>query len=86
MTLRPSGTTLVWIKSSYSDSSNGHDCVEVAWQKSSYSDQGNGNECIEVATTPDTIRIRDSKNPHGPQLRVRPAAWADFLAYAADGR
>ncbi|MEV5480478.1 MULTISPECIES: DUF397 domain-containing protein [Streptomyces] len=83
MTLRPSGTTLVWRKSSYSGSDN-NDCVEVAWQKSSYSDQGNGNECIEVATTPDTIRIRDSMNPHGPQLRVQPAAWADFLAYAAD--
>ncbi|MFI1157344.1 DUF397 domain-containing protein [Streptomyces sioyaensis] len=67
MTLRPSGTTLVWIKSSYSD-------------------QGNGNECIEVATTPDTIRIRDSKNPHGPQLRVQPATWTAFLAYATAGR
>ncbi|MFD5735153.1 DUF397 domain-containing protein [Streptomyces sioyaensis] len=85
MTLRPSGTTLVWIKSSYSGSDN-NDCIEVAWQKSSYSDQGNGNECIEVATAPDTIRIRDSKNPHGPQLRVRPATWADFLTYATAGR
>ncbi|MFF7228889.1 DUF397 domain-containing protein [Streptomyces sioyaensis] len=83
MTLRPSGTTLRWIKSSYSGSDN-NDCVEVAWQKSSYSDQGNGNECIEVATTPDTIHIRDSKTPHGPQLRVHPTAWADFLTYATD--
>lgn len=67
MTLKPSGTTLMWIKSSYSD-------------------QGNGNECIEVAPAPDTIHIRDSKNLHGPQLRVRPTTWADFLAYATDGR
>ncbi|MGW7572906.1 DUF397 domain-containing protein [Streptomyces sp. NPDC054765] len=74
---------LEWTKSSYSDSSNGHDCVEVAWQKSSYSGDSNSNECLEVATTPDTIRIRDSKNPHGPQLHLRPAAWADFVAYAA---
>lgn len=67
MTLKPSGTTLMWIKSSYSG-------------------QSSGNECIEVATAPDTIRIRDSKNPHGPQLRVRPGTWADFLAYAAGDR
>ncbi|MEU7430777.1 DUF397 domain-containing protein [Streptomyces sioyaensis] len=67
MTLKPSGTTLMWIKSSYSG-------------------QSSGNECIEVATTPDTIRIRDSKNPHGPQLRVRPTTWAEFLAYATDAR
>ncbi|TXC97718.1 DUF397 domain-containing protein [Streptomyces sp. ISID311] len=85
MTLKPSGTTLVWIKSSYSGSNN-NDCIEVAWQKSSYSDSSNGHDCVEVAPTPDTIRIRDSKNPHGPQLRVRPTAWADFLAYATDAR
>ena len=48
--------------------------------------QSNGNDCIEVAPTPSTIHIRDSKNPHGPQLHLRPAAWADFVAYAAAGR
>ncbi|MFF3743543.1 DUF397 domain-containing protein [Streptomyces kronopolitis] len=56
---------------------------ELVWIKSSYSDSSNGHDCIEVATTPGTVRIRDSKNPHGPQLRVRPGTWADFLAYAA---
>ncbi|GGN39321.1 hypothetical protein GCM10012285_16240 [Streptomyces kronopolitis] len=66
MTLRPSGTTLTWFKSSYSGSDN--------------------NDCIEVATTPGTVRIRDSKDPRGPQLRVQPGTWADFLAYAADER
>ncbi|MGX1849157.1 DUF397 domain-containing protein [Streptomyces sp. NPDC055299] len=86
MMLRPSGTTLTWIKSSYSDSNERDDCIEVAWQKSSYSHQSDGNECIEVATAPDTIRIRDSKNPHGPQLRVQPGTWAHFLTYAAGDR
>ncbi|WP_327704006.1 DUF397 domain-containing protein [Streptomyces decoyicus] len=76
---------VAWQKSSYSGSDN-NDCVEVAWTKSSYSGQGNGNECIEVAPTPSTIHIRDSKNPGGPQLHLRPAAWADFVAYAAAGR
>ncbi|MEJ8649473.1 DUF397 domain-containing protein [Streptomyces sp. MS1.AVA.3] len=87
MTLRPSGgsgSALVWIKSSYSGSSN-NDCVEVAWVKSSYSGSDN-NDCVEVAPTPHTIHIRDSKNPGGPQLHLPPAAWADFVAYAAAGR
>lgn len=52
------------------------------WTKSSYS-SNDGPECVEVANTPDAIRIRDSKHPHGPQLAVNPAAWTDFLAYAS---
>ncbi|MEU8993420.1 DUF397 domain-containing protein [Streptomyces caniferus] len=67
MTLKPSAGT----------------CPELSWHKSSYSGQGNGNECVEVAPTPSVIHIRDSKNPHGPQLHLRPAAWSAFIAYAA---
>ncbi|MFJ9612543.1 DUF397 domain-containing protein [Streptomyces noursei] len=54
MSLKPSignSTELAWVKSSYSNSNEDHDCVEVAWTKSSYSGQGNGNECVEVAWT-----------------------------------
>jgi hypothetical protein len=40
-----------------------------AWRKSSYS-TGNGGACIEVADLPTTIAIRDSKDPHGPQLNI----------------
>lgn len=76
---------VAWQKSSYSGQGNGNECLEVGWEKSSYSDSSNGHDCIEVATTPDTIRIRDSKNPHGPQLRLRPSAWADFVAFAVEG-
>ncbi|SEE68573.1 protein of unknown function [Streptomyces sp. 2112.3] len=86
MPLKPSvgtGRELSWFKSSYSGDSNSNECLEVAWQKSSYSNSNERDDCIEVATTPDTIHIRDSKNPHGPQLHLRPAAWADFVAYAA---
>lgn len=43
---------LDWFKSSYSSSSDGNDCVEVAWFKSSYSDSSDINDCIEVANTP----------------------------------
>ncbi|WEB41398.1 DUF397 domain-containing protein [Streptomyces yunnanensis] len=85
MSLKPSvgnSTELAWVKSSYSDSNEDHDCVEVAWTKSTYSGQGNGNECVEVAATPATIHIRDSKDADGPHLHVPPASWADFVAFA----
>ncbi|MFE9406717.1 DUF397 domain-containing protein [Streptomyces sp. NPDC006530] len=56
--------------------------VERPWFKSSYS-SGAGGECVEIAAHPTTIRIRDSKNPQGPQLAVTPGAWATFTTYAA---
>lgn len=83
----PSG--LAWFKSSYSDTSNPSDCVEVAlnWFKSSYSDSSNPADCVEVANTPSTIHIRDTKySRHGdvsPQLAVNPGTWTEFLTYAA---
>ncbi|MER6843133.1 DUF397 domain-containing protein [Streptomyces platensis] len=86
MTLKPSAETdskLSWHKSSYSDNGNSNECVEVAWTKSSYSGDSDSNECLEVAACRDTIHIRDSKNPDGPQLHLQPAAWADFVTYAA---
>lgn len=39
---------------------------QLVWRKSSRS--GNGGECVELACTPDQRLVRDSKNPHGPQL------------------
>ncbi|MEU9118761.1 DUF397 domain-containing protein [Streptomyces sp. NPDC048506] len=59
--------------------------MTLTWIKSSYS-TADGPDCIEVAATPGTIHIRDSKHPHGPRLHVRPAAWADFVAYATTQR
>ena len=44
------------------------------WKKSPYSG-GNGN-CVEVSLRSDMIAIRDSKDPHGPQLYFSPATWA----------
>ncbi|WP_432011500.1 DUF397 domain-containing protein [Streptomyces cucumeris] len=46
MTLKPSGSALEWIKSSYS-TDDGPACVEVAWTKSSYS-TADGPACVEV--------------------------------------
>lgn len=50
---------------------------EFEYRKSSYSDQT--AECVEIATNiPATVAIRDSKNPAGPHLRIRPTAWITF--------
>jgi hypothetical protein len=50
---------------------------DLAWRKSSYSGSNGGN-CIEVAATPDTVALRDSKDPHGPVLVFGPRAWRRF--------
>ncbi|WP_405881854.1 DUF397 domain-containing protein [Streptomyces sp. NBC_01136] len=79
---------LHWFKSSYSDSGEPGDCVEVAldWFKSSHSDSGEAGDCVEIAVAPTTIRIRDSKTPAAPHLTVAATTWADFLTYASSNR
>ncbi|MER6731267.1 DUF397 domain-containing protein [Streptomyces puniciscabiei] len=57
-----------WFKSSYSSSSEGDSCVEVA---------------LDWNMAPTTIHIRDSKQIDGPQLAVAPATWTEFVTYAA---
>ncbi|MFF4604009.1 DUF397 domain-containing protein [Streptomyces sp. NPDC001339] len=64
---------LTWTKSSYSDSNERDDCIEVA-------------TTATTATTPSTIHIRDSKYLYGPQLHIQPATWTDFVTYAAAER
>ncbi|MFC8915884.1 DUF397 domain-containing protein [Streptomyces sp. NPDC057116] len=69
-----------WRKSTYSDASGGN-CLEVAtWRKSTYSG-GEGGNCLEVADGhADLVPVRDSKNPTGPKLVFRAAAWSAFVA------
>ncbi|MER7980545.1 DUF397 domain-containing protein [Streptomyces sp. NPDC095817] len=71
---------LTWFKSSFSSGAGG-ECLEVAftWRKSSHSG-GEGGECVEVAASPRAVRVRDSKNPAGPQLALSPGSWSAFLA------
>ncbi|MFI2199856.1 DUF397 domain-containing protein [Streptomyces sp. NPDC020192] len=57
---------------------------ELTWFKSSYSSSASG-DCVEIATCPTTIHIRDSKAKEGPVLGLSPAAWSDFVGYAATG-
>lgn len=56
------------------------DLTTAAWRKSTYSD-GGGGDCLEFAANiPGAVPVRDSKNPAGPVLVFRPAAWASFVA------
>lgn len=54
----------------------------LAWFKSSYSGSA-GGQCIEVAACPGAVHVRDSKDKEDTQIAFTPAAWADFVEFAA---
>jgi hypothetical protein len=63
---------------------------DFQYRKSSYSDPD--RECVEIATNmlamsavSAVVAIRDSKNPGGPTLRLRPVAWGVFQAAVREG-
>ena len=45
-----------------------------------------GGQCVEVAMAPDSVLVRDSKSPDGPQLEFTPGEWDAFLAGVLDGK
>lgn len=49
---------------------------EPTWKKSTFSEQG---DCVEVAQDSEGVRVRDSKDPDGPQLAFSPSEWRAFL-------
>jgi uncharacterized protein DUF397 len=51
---------------------------ELTWRKSSRSGD-NGGGCVEIAKLPNTVMVRDSKDPAGPVLAVTEAEWVTFL-------
>ena len=55
----------------------------LEWIKSSYSTP-DGPDCVEVAAIPGAVHVRDSKDPHGPQLAFAPESWAAFVRYASE--
>ncbi|MGC5010665.1 DUF397 domain-containing protein [Streptosporangium sp. DT93] len=55
------------------------DLSAAVWQKSSRSSD-NGGQCVEVAANlPGVVAVRDSKDPHGPNLTFTPAEWRVFV-------
>ncbi|MFF7989227.1 DUF397 domain-containing protein [Kitasatospora xanthocidica] len=63
----------------YPDSS----ATGFAFKKSSYS--GGNENCVEFALLPETVAIRDSKDPNGPALAIDRAAHAAFIDAVATG-
>jgi len=63
----------------------GLDLSNATWKKSSLSGESGGN-CVEVANLPQTIAIRDSKNPTAPALVLSPGEWGAFLSAVKSGR
>ncbi|WP_432093904.1 DUF397 domain-containing protein [Streptomyces sp. bgisy100] len=63
---------------------NTHRTDNPQWIKSSHSGS-EGGDCVEVAIGRRTIRVRDSKDPHGPALTLTPEAWTDFVHFASRG-
>jgi hypothetical protein len=53
------------------------------WRKSSHST--GGNDCVEVTQAGTSCLVRDSKDPDGAHLAVRPQAWAAFIGDIKDG-
>jgi hypothetical protein len=53
------------------------------WFKSSRSAQNGA--CVEVAFTPDTVALRDSKDPSGPILQFGAEAWREFVGSVRSG-
>ncbi|MEV7898986.1 DUF397 domain-containing protein [Streptomyces cyaneofuscatus] len=50
------------------------------WRSSSYSN-ASGGECVQVSDDfPGLVPVRDSKNPTGPTLVLRAAAWGAFVS------
>jgi hypothetical protein len=60
------------------------DLRRAEWRKSTYS--ANGSTCVEVARNlPGIVAVRDSKDPHGPNLDFTPAEWQAFTAGVRGG-
>jgi hypothetical protein len=53
------------------------------WRKSSFSGADSGN-CVETASQPGTVAVRDSADPSGPMLAIRPTDWAAFTRRLRD--
>ncbi|RZU77532.1 uncharacterized protein DUF397 [Micromonospora kangleipakensis] len=56
------------------------DLTGAVWRKSRRSNT-QGGDCVEVAgNLTGVVAVRDSRDPDGPALLIRPAAWRSFVA------
>lgn len=57
--------------------------MDTIWRKSSYS-QPSDSQCVEARVGgPNTVAVRDSKDPTGPQLHFNASAWSAFIGFLA---
>jgi hypothetical protein len=63
---------------------NQTDLNRAVWHKSSRSG-GYSENCVEVAGLDVAVAVRDSKDPEGPALVFRAAAWRAFASAAKRG-
>ncbi|MFD0899080.1 DUF397 domain-containing protein [Actinomadura sediminis] len=61
------------------------DLSNATWRKASRSGENGGN-CVELAALPGSVAVRDSKDPDGPVLLLRPAALRKAVLTTSDGR
>lgn len=60
------------------------DLSRARWRKASRSGD-NGGSCVEVAMSPNSVAVRDSKDPTGPVLIFTPDEWDAFIDGAVKG-
>ena len=53
------------------------DVTSAPWRTSSYSGN-NGGACVEAAAVAAAVLVRDSTDPHGPVLVIKPGDWQRF--------
>lgn len=54
--------------------------MTTRWRKSSHSGTQSGSECVEVGRFPDSIAVRDSRDPSGPKLVMGRDEFAALVA------